>query len=430
MRKERFWHSGRAWAALALCTTLLFCLSCSGPTHPSVTSTPSVQLTATALAPTPTPTPTPLAVLRVVELHIDQLDFLAPFARSTRPVHQVDFQAQNPAALLLTPQGSAEQHWVQFLKDSQTWILGNWNLPVFKEGQVKYQPAFNTPDFVQMMGWVDNEGNWLYHIPLQPGVEGKALVVFMKDGQLSEGLVDLNKNGQIDPGSIKGYWQKMPQEAVKAVMAKYEDAIYVTFWDKDGKQLVDERIKVCDLPPEPTPTPEPTTTLKPTETPVPPTKTPTKKPTERPTPVSQEVFKGNGWEFINDPGSLVTVGINRAFVPRLEQLIRENNANLNLHVFTICPIELGDGSTRMCVGLTNGTRGCPVRRIVTKNTVLVYPEPTDFYLLKASSEESGFPVERYFASWISQAITGRPVTEVLTLIDEFLSQKAVILKFK
>lgn len=264
MRKERFGHSGPAWAALALCTTLFFCPSCSSPTRPAVTSTPSVQLTATALAPTPAPTPTPLAVLRVVELHIDQLDFLAPFARSTRPVYQADFQAQNPAALLLTPQGSAEQHGVQFLKDGQTWILGNWNLPMYAENSgnsVHFNDEeFRTPNFQQLMGMEDRDGNLFYHVPLEEGKEGMAPAVFMRGNELKFGLFD--QNGVLVEDSEKDYWQKMPEGAVKAVMAKFENAIYVTFYDKDGNQLVDKRIKVCDLPEEVTPTPEATETPK------------------------------------------------------------------------------------------------------------------------------------------------------------------------
>ncbi|MGQ9494005.1 MAG: hypothetical protein ACUVR2_09610 [Anaerolineae bacterium] len=80
--------------------------------------------------------------------------------------------------------------------------FSNFNLPQFQEGQVEYQPVFNTPDFVQMMGWVDNEGNGYYHVPLQPGVEGKALIVYQKDNQLYEGLVDLTTN-KIDPQTEK-----------------------------------------------------------------------------------------------------------------------------------------------------------------------------------------------------------------------------------
>ncbi|MBC7232905.1 MAG: hypothetical protein H5T68_06670 [Chloroflexi bacterium] len=164
--------------------------------------------------------------------------------------------AAHNAGVLLTLVDGAEQRAHAYVDaQGKTWVLANFNLPVFQEGQVEFQPQFNTPDFGFLMGWVDNEGNRLYHIPLQPGVEGKAPVVYQKDNRLYEGLVDL-ATGKIDPASEKPYWQEMPPQAVKAVMAKYENAVWVTFWDRDGKQLEAERIKVCDLPPEPTPTPE------------------------------------------------------------------------------------------------------------------------------------------------------------------------------
>jgi len=242
---------------------------------PSAEPTPTVRPRPTDIPPTPTivfetptpeptptielaPTPTAVIEMGVSEMAIggEETDILSSFDKIVRgEVNKEAFETSNPGLKLLVAEGAAAQAFVQFQKNGQTLALGNSNLPVFKEGQVKFPPVFNTPDFGFLMGWVDNEGNWLYHIPLQPGVEGKAPVVYQKGDTLYEGLVDL-QTGKIDPATEKAYWQEMPQEAVKAVMAKYQNAVYVTFWDKDGKQLENERIKVCDLPPEPTPTPE------------------------------------------------------------------------------------------------------------------------------------------------------------------------------
>jgi len=242
--------------SLAILLVVAVLVACAAP---SPTPTPAPRPTApvaptAAPVPTATPVPTPVGAADVRPSG-GEPEWLRPFEAEAGSVSVAAFEAANLGLKLLVPEGAAAQAFVQFQKNGQTLALGNFNLPVFKEGQVKFPPVFNTPDFGFLMGWVDNEGNWLYHIPLQPGVEGRAPVVYQKGDTLYEGLVDL-QTGKIDPTTERPYWVVMPLQAVKAVMAKYQDAIYVTFWDKDGKQLENERIKVCDLPPEPTPTPE------------------------------------------------------------------------------------------------------------------------------------------------------------------------------
>lgn len=218
-------------------------------------------------------------------------DILNIFEILRLPVYKNQIESKNPGIKLLTPEGSSEQFFVQLQKDGQTLISGNWNLPVYPETS-QYQPVFNTFNFVQLMGYVDNEGNWFFHIPIQPGEEEEAPVVFMKEEKLQEGLANLIQNGFIEPESVKNFWQPIPEEAVKAVMSKFEDAIYVTFYDKDerpitfsNEEIGDQKaelvelndgkgnswtaIKVCDLPVEPTP--------------IPPTVTSTKKPSPHPT---------------------------------------------------------------------------------------------------------------------------------------------------
>jgi len=248
---------------LVLMLALAGCQS-SAPSVPTPTAAlPTSVPTPTLFTPAPPtvfPTPTPPApTVREAMPDASVAGLLPLLSPRVHRIAATGWAAHN-AGLLLTPVDGAEQRAHAYVDaQGKTWVLGNFNVPVFQEGQVEFQPVFNTPDFVQLMGWVDNEGNRLYHIPLQPGVEGKAPIVYQKDNVLYEALVDL-QTGKIDPATEKAYWQEMPQEAVKAVLAKYQDAIYVTFWDKDGKQLENERIKVCGLPPEPTPTPEPTKT--------------------------------------------------------------------------------------------------------------------------------------------------------------------------
>jgi len=254
--------------SLAILLVVAVLVACAAPV-PTPTPTPrptaTVAPTATPTA-TPTPVPTPVGAADVRPSG-GEPEWLRPFEAEAGSVSVAAFEAANLGLKLLVPEGAAAQAFVQFQKNGQTLALGNFNLPVFKEGQVKFPPVFNTPDFGFLMGWVDNEGNWLYHIPLQPGVEGKAPVVYQKGDTLYEGLVDL-QTGKIDPTTERPYWVVMPLQAVKAVLAKYQDAIYITFWDKDGKQLEAERIKVCDLPPEPTPTPErPIPEIKPLDLP-------------------------------------------------------------------------------------------------------------------------------------------------------------------
>ena len=270
-----------ALIGMALVVLATSCCSVSQPTEklpPTVaaaTATPAALAAATTPTKdtprptvatiTPTATPEPLEVIQLT-LNPELLALFSPLLPREVPVAKAVVEANNPGVVLLTPEGGPEQRFVQFEMPGTTWVSGNLNLPVYAETS-RYQPSFNSPDFPFMMGWVDSDGNWLYHIPLQSaqGLEGKAPVVYQRDDRLCQGSVDL-QTGQIDPGSERDYWQPLPAGATKAVMAKYGDAVYVTFWDGNGNQI-GQRIKVCDLPAEPTPVPTTAPTVKATAAP-------------------------------------------------------------------------------------------------------------------------------------------------------------------
>jgi len=193
------------------------------------------------------PTPTGVIEMGISEMGIggNETDILQGVEIRRIEINEQAFNERNKGAKLLAAEGTGGQAFIQLERDGKVLALGNFNLPRFKEGQVNYQPVFNTPDFEQMMGWVDNEGNWLFHVPLMAGQEGRAPVTFQRGMELKTALLD--QNGIIVSGMEKDFWQKMPEKAVKAVMAKYENAVYVTFWDKNGNQLEGSRIKVVTL---------------------------------------------------------------------------------------------------------------------------------------------------------------------------------------
>lgn len=222
---------------------------------PTATPRPTdVSPSETTPPPTATVAPTSTAVIEMKVREVSpggETDLLKLLEVSREEVDKAQFEAKNPGLKLLVPPDKTTQAFVQFKKDDEVWVMGNFNLPVSEGDQDKLPPVFNTPDFGFLMGRVDSKGNWFYHVPLRPGEEGKAPVVYQRRGELYSALVDL-ATGKIDPQTISPYWRPMPKDAVQAVMAKYGDAVYVTFWRADGTQIEEARTKVCDLPPEPT----------------------------------------------------------------------------------------------------------------------------------------------------------------------------------
>ncbi len=219
-------------------------------------ATPTSKPTKT---PTFEPTRTPELIptsKAAIEIEVNEMGFggeneiLNLFDIVRLPVSEADIEAKNAGIKLLTTEGYQEQFFVKFQKEGRTRILANFNLPFFEEGEVQSQPVFNTASFRWLMGWVDNNGKQFYHIPIQEGVEDLAPVVYQKGTQICEGLVEL-KSGVIK--SEKPYWQKIPLGSERAIMSRYENAIYVTFWDRRGNQLEDKRIKICELPVESSP---------------------------------------------------------------------------------------------------------------------------------------------------------------------------------
>lgn len=148
------------------------------------------------------------------------------------------------------------------------------------------------------------------------------------------------------------------------------------------------------------------------------------------------VFSGNGWRIDNRNSEVVVVGINPSFVPRLEELMKQyNTPSLRFVIIkdlgdSDIPSELGAGGSPVmyCVGLKDGTMGCPIRRVIRKGEVFIYPEPGYFDLLRRCSEEEGSTTEGFFVSWLALAISGIDGPAILPLWEEIFSQKAVIVK--
>jgi len=174
-------------------------------------------------------------------------DILRNLTTIPAEINKSQFERANQGARLLTPTGLDYQGFT-YLKsnDGKPVAVINGNMPIYPDGVA---PArFNTPDCVFLMCRQENGVDY-FHVPMVAG--GQTAAVFMRGETLKIGSV--NGNGVIT--SEKDYWQRMPTGAVKAAMVKFGNAVYVTFWDINGNQLENQRIKVCDLPAEATAVP-------------------------------------------------------------------------------------------------------------------------------------------------------------------------------
>jgi hypothetical protein len=260
---------------------------------------------------TPEPTKTPTPVKKVQHLSVEagvgfdfapgQLGHIVEGLKMEKgTVDKMTFDTLSPGCSLLVPEEYVggilvtqnKQNNFSF-EDEQgnVWILANFNMP--KPESPQDPPYFNTPNFVNLMEYRDEDGNRYWRAPFQAAKEGQLLVVYSRDEQYWEGLVD-SQTGQLVAGSEKPYWQIMPKKANEARMVRYKDAVYVVFLDKNGNLMDEERIKLLDLPKEPqveqaTVVPEPTVTTTPPENPEPPTPTATLvSPTPKQIPVLTE----------------------------------------------------------------------------------------------------------------------------------------------
>jgi len=163
------------------------------------------------------------------------------------------FEAKNPGCELLVAMDFGgkvllAQNTLSFIdRDNKIWVLGNFNMPEPRPEKPQGPPVFNTPNFVNLIGTWGEEGNWFYRVPFIAGRERHLSAVYLRDGEYQEGLINI-RTGELDKGSEKLYWQKMPGRAIQARMIKYENTAYVVFVDKDGKPMEEERVNLFDLP--------------------------------------------------------------------------------------------------------------------------------------------------------------------------------------
>jgi len=264
------------------------------PPSPTIEYTPTIKpTTEPEESPVQVPTPTAAIEFGVGEMAVggEENDILRNLEIVRYEIDKIDFDKNNPGCRLLVSEGIGNQASIELVdKDKNIYASGNFNLPLFPDDLVEFQPSFNNPDCVFMMSWVDKDGNWFYHTPLREGKSGQSLAVYQKNNILYEAFLD--KNGVIDELTENEYWHSMPEKAIKSVMAKFGNAVYVTFYNREGEpitftkeeigdktaEVVDlndgkgnswAAIKVSNLPLEPTPTKEPTVTKEPTTTPTP-----------------------------------------------------------------------------------------------------------------------------------------------------------------
>jgi hypothetical protein len=180
---------------------------------------------------------------------------LAPLEMAAARVSKALFDAMNPGRRLLVPEGLTYQGYTRLTYNGQLVAYMNVNVPRYRP-EPRNDPAINRLGQDNLITWENNEGELLYHIPMIEAKEELAPVVFAEGNRLEFGLVD--GTGRLDPASINDYWQEMPTGAAKAVMGKYlpDNTVCVTFWDNDGKQLEDKRLRIVTLPSLSTPTPE------------------------------------------------------------------------------------------------------------------------------------------------------------------------------
>lgn len=191
------------------------------------------------------------------------------------------------------------------------------------------------------------------------------------------------------------------------------------------------------------PTVAPTTavpTRPPTETPTaPPTPRPTVPPTERPTtaptvpptarpevpPATGEIlFAGNGWNFINESPQ-VEIGINSAFAPRLEALVKQYGGTLTYRVCANFCDELANPQSEYFI---EGF-GSLWRHFVAKGIVKICPG-ADFWKYPQVAAAIGKPAEQLFAGQLSTAITGSTGPDKKPVTEEILNNRGIIIRRK
>lgn len=266
-----------------------------------------------------------------------------------------------------------------------------------------------------LTGSLKNEeevNHYLFECPLPPLPKGKQGLKehLLTEMDIFQGRIlvfDFNQKQKDGNPALIGFW-RLTEEVPKD---KSPESVR---WHSEIQAYQDYRSLFKDIPPTATPRPTPTETPRPQEM----------------------VFSGNGWRIENRNPEIVEVGINPSFVPRLEELMKQyNTPSLRFVIIkdlgdSDIPSELGAGGSPVmyCVGLKDGTMGCPTRRVIRKGEVFIYPEPGYFDLLRRSLQELGLPEERVFVTSLVRALTGFNGPEMGPLVSELENQKALIVK--